>query len=159
MLDTYNPNLRICAARANQLIKQALYCLEKRLRYGNELFTHPKDIMDYLRLQFADEPNEVFGVLFLTNANRLLAFEKMFWGTINSATVYPRVVVQKALAHNAASVIFAHNHPGGTCKPSIGDKIITQKLRDILDVVDIKVLDHVIVTEKSWFSFKEQSFM
>jgi DNA repair protein RadC len=159
IMNSYNPNLRISAVRANLLIKLALACLEKRLRNGNESFTHPKDVRDYLRLQLANEPNEVFGVLFLTNANRLLAFEKMFWGTITSSTVHPRVVVQKALKHNAAAVILAHNHPAGICKPSVGDQMITQKLRDILHVIDVSVLDHIIVAGDSCYSFTEQGFL
>jgi DNA repair protein RadC len=99
--------------------------------------------------------NEVFFVLFLNNQKCLIAFEKLFHGTINEAAVYPRVVLQKALAYNAAAIILAHNHPSGECMPSTADIEITQTLQKVLKIIDISVLDHVIVSQRDSYSFAE----
>jgi DNA repair protein RadC len=107
----------------------------------------------------AEERNEVFAVLFLDNQNRLLAFEKLFSGTINEAVVYPRVVVQRALEHNAAKVIFAHNHPSENCEPSQGDKEITRDLQRVLSIINITAIDHIIVSRKSTYSFANHGLM
>jgi len=106
----------------------------------------------------APEKNEIFGVVYLSNAHRVIAFEKLFQGTINCAFVHPRVVVQKALAHNAAAVVIVHNHPGGNTKPSNEDKQITQKLKSALNLIDVRVLDHMIVTLSDVFSFAKCGF-
>lgn len=125
---------------ADELISKALRCLEGRMRYAtNKKLTSSHDVCNYLRLQLAGEKNEVFSVLFLDNRHRLLAFEKMFYGTVNEAMVYPRAIIQKALEHNAAAVIAAHNHPSSSAQPSQADKNITKELKDILKVLDIKM--------------------
>ena len=143
---------------ADQLIARALRCLEERACYG-EFISDYKSLSAYLRLQLAPEKNEVFAVVFLDNNHRVLAFEKMFFGTINCSFVHPRVVAQRALAHNAAAVIFAHNHPALTTKPSESDKQITQKLKTVLELIDVHVLDHMIVTLNSSFSFAEHDLL
>jgi DNA repair protein RadC len=142
-----------------KLVTRALRCLEKRLRYNSETLNSSSYVSSYLRLNLADEKNEVFAVLFLDSHHRLLAFEKLFYGTINESVVYPRVVVQKALEYNAAKVIFAHNHPSGNCTPSNSDEEMTRELKRILSIVSIIVVDHVIVTRENSYSFAEHGLM
>jgi DNA repair protein RadC len=101
----------------------------------------------------------VFSCLYLDNRHRVIQFEELFRGTINGASVYPREVVKKALGHNAAAVIFAHNHPSGVAEPSAADRRITQQLSDALALVDVRVLDHVVVGDGTTISFAEQGLM
>ena len=110
-----------------------------------DCLTSPSQTMEYLRAQLRDHDYEVFACLMLDNRNRVIAFREMFRGTIDGASVYPREVVKQALADNAAAVIFAHNHPSGVSEPSQSDINITERLKKALQLVDIRVLDHVIV--------------
>jgi DNA repair protein RadC len=137
------------------LIQLALKCLETRLRYHTEQFKCSNDAKAYLKLQLAEEKDEVFAVLFLNNRHQLLTFEKLFSGTVNEAVIYPRTVVRKGLEQNAAAVIVAHNHPSGESQPSNADKEVTKQLKQVLDIVNIKLLDHLIVTHKALYSFAE----
>ena len=141
------------------IINKALLCLEKRLRYGSHIFTCAKAVCDYLRLQLGDEKNEVFAVLFLDSKHSLVAFEKLFFGTINQSAIYLRVVVQKSLEHNASAIIIAHNHPSEQCAPSDADKVITEDLKKILNLVDVKLLDHIIVSHKECYSFTHHQLL
>ena len=110
-----------------------------------DCLTRPAQTMSYLQAQLRDYQHEVFACLMLDNRNRVIALREMFRGTVDGASVYPREVVKQALADNAAAVIFAHNHPSGVCEPSQADIRITERLRQALALVDIRVLDHVIV--------------
>jgi DNA repair protein RadC len=101
----------------------------------------------------------VFACLFLDNQHHILEFEELFRGTIDSASVYPREVIKKALAHNAAAVIFAHNHPSGISEPSQADKLITDKLKQALALIDIRVLDHFIIGDGMPYSFAENGLL
>ena len=130
---------RLLAAR--ELVRR---WLEEDLRNCVEL-TNRLHVANYLQLLFADDKREVFAVLFLDNRHRLIATERMFFGTINGTSVYPREVVKMALAYNAAAVILSHNHPSGVADPSRHDEVISTKLREVLAIVDIRVLDHVVV--------------
>lgn len=145
----------------DKLISQALRCLELKLKYQSDVhFLGSKQVRAYFQLQIAGEKSEVFSVLFMNNKHRLIAFEKMFHGTINEAIVYPRSIVQKALELNAAAVIVGHNHPSsGEVKPSQADINITKELKKILDIVNVKLLDHIIVTATDAFSFSEQQLI
>jgi DNA repair protein RadC len=147
------------SAYSDRLIVRALKCLESRLRYGAEKINNSSDVKSYLQLRLADEPNEVFAVMFLTNSHRLLAYERIFNGTINEAAVYPRVIVQKAIKYNAAAVIVAHNHPSGNSEPSIGDKEVTRNLKRVLDIINVKLLDHIIVTYQYCYSFADHHLL
>lgn len=113
----------------------------------------------FLANQLKNHPQEVFACLFLDNHNRLIRFEELFYGTLNEASVYPREVVKRALAHNAAKVIFAHNHPSGNTAPSQADQEITQQLKQALALIDIVVVDHFIIGQKETFSFAEQGLI
>jgi DNA repair protein RadC len=141
------------------IIQAAIGCLESKFKYEALALHSPECIKRYLRLQLGAELNEVFAVLFLTNKLHLVAFEKLFQGSISMAIIYPRVVVQRALAHNAANVILVHNHPSGEVSPSAADKTITEQLKSVLNVIDVQVLDHFIVTSQRSFSFVESGLL
>lgn len=122
---------------------------------GNVL-TSPELTRQYLQSLLRDKQHEVFMALFLDNQHAVLASEALFQGTIDGASVYPREVVKRALHHNAAAVIFAHNHPSGIAEPSVSDHAITQRLIEALKLVDIRVLDHMIVADNEVVSMAEK---
>jgi DNA repair protein RadC len=113
----------------------------------------------FLLAHLRDRPYEVFCCLHLDNRHRLITFEEMFRGTLDGASVHPREIVRQAIAHNSAALILAHNHPSGIAEPSQADELITQRLRDTLALIDIRVLDHVIVGDSQCFSFAEHGMM
>ncbi len=113
----------------------------------------------FLLHQLKNYSHEVFACLFLDNHNRLICFEELFQGTLNEASVYPREVVKRALQHNAAKIIFAHNHPSGNATPSQADQDITQRLKQSLALVDIQVIDHVVIGHQNTLSFAEQGML
>ena len=123
------------------------------------LFGNPQAIRDYLQLQMGSREHEVFAVLFLDTQHRLIVLEEMFRGTLAQTSVYPREVVVRALALNAASVVLAHNHPSGTAQASRADELITQTLKAALALVDVRVLDHFIVTRSEAVSMAELGLM
>jgi len=128
------------------------------LRAGAAL-TSPGETRRFLTAQLRDRPFEVFCCLFLDNRHRLLAYEELFRGTIDGASVHPREVLRQALAHNAAAVILAHNHPSGVAEPSQADELITHRLRDALALVDIRVLDHLIIAGPDAVSLAERGLL
>ncbi len=132
--------------------------LESRLKRESAL-SKPNDTRDYLKARLRAYPHEVFACLFLDNRHRVLCFEELFTGTIDGASVYPREVVKRALFHNAAAVILAHNHPSGVAEPSRADQSITRRLKDALALVDIRVLDHFIVGDGETVSFAERGLI
>lgn len=144
----------------NKVIETALKILEQRIRYNtnSQSITSPDDSKTYVRLQLAGYEHEIFAYIFMDNRDRVITFEKMFRGTIDGASVYPREVVKSALQHNAAAVIFAHNHPSGVAKPSQADQRITARLKDALALIDVRVLDHLIVGEEV-ISFAERGLL
>ena len=127
--------------------------------HKQDILTNPKSTRDYLTVQLRAYPHEVFACLFLDNRHHILSFDKMFNGTIDGASVYPREVVKRALGHNAAAVIFAHNHPSGIAEPSAADISLTQRLKTALELVDIRVLDHFIIGNQQAVSFAERGLI
>jgi DNA repair protein RadC len=123
------------------------------------LLTSPDAARNYIKARLAGYPHEVFACLFLDNRHRLIEYEELFRGTIDGASVHPREVVRRALRANAAAVIFAHNHPSGVAEPSQSDLRITQRLKDALALVDVRVLDHVIVGEGQGTSLAERGLI
>ncbi|MBV1878491.1 MAG: DNA repair protein RadC [Pseudomonadales bacterium] len=121
-------------------IQEAIGILESRLRRNTKPFTSPTDVKQFCQLQIAEEKDEHFCCMFLDNQHRLIAFEKLFRGTIDSATVYPRVVVRRSIELNAGAVIFTHNHPSGLPNPSTADIKVTERLKGALALVDVRVL-------------------
>ena len=119
----------------------------------------PQQVRDYLKARLRHEPHEIFGCLFLDTRHRVLAFEALFHGTIDGASVYPRQVVKRALAHNAAAVILTHNHPSGIAEPSQADRLLTTRLKDALALIDVRVLDHFIVGDGEPLSMAEYGWL
>ena len=140
------------------LMELALAVLQDLHRPGLEL-PSPNATRDYLRVLLADRKAEVFGCMYLDNRHRVIETAELFQGTIDGAAVYPRVVVQQALTLNAAAVMFFHNHPSGVAEPSHADEAITRRLKDALALVDIRVLDHFIVTAGESLSFAERGLL
>jgi DNA repair protein RadC len=132
--------------------------LDERLLRGDAL-TSTAATRRYLAAQLRDRPYEVFACLFLDNGHRVIAFEELFRGTIDGASVYPREVVKAALGHNAAAVILSHNHPSGVAEPSGADRRLTERLRDALGLVDIRLLDHLVVGDETPVSFAERGLI
>ena len=123
------------------------------------LFDAPHAVRDYLQLQLGSRPHEIFAVMFLDSQHRLIVLEELFRGTLTQTSVYPREVVVRALALNAASVVLAHNHPSGTAQPSRADEALTQTLKAALGLVDVRVLDHFVVTSTEAVSMAEQGLL
>ena len=140
---------QIAISGDDTIIESALKILESRISYSSDspILTSPQASKDYVKLQLATYEHEVFACLFLDNKHRVIAFEKLFRGTIDSSSVYPREVVKASLSHNAAAVIFAHNHPSGIAEPSQSDIQITRRLTEALQLIDVRVLDHLVVGE------------
>ncbi|WP_026154744.1 RadC family protein [Thiolinea disciformis] len=131
--------------------------LRERLKRGDVL-SDPDAVRLYLLAKLRDQPAEVFACVFLDNRHRVIAFEELFFGTIDSASIYPREVVRRVMKHNAAAVIFAHNHPSGVAEPSQADERITQKLKDALALLDVRVLDHFVIGDQV-VSFAERGLL
>ena len=142
---------------ADKVLDAAAEILATRALRG-EQYSNPEATKTYLSCKLKHHEREVFAVMFLDNQHRLIAFEELFFGTIDSASVYPREVLKAALKVNAAALIFAHNHPSGDATPSQADKQITQRLKEALALVDIRVLDHIVVGDSA-ISFAERGLL
>ncbi len=141
------------------IIQQAIALLEQRIFKAGPLLEQPQAVKDYLRLKLVAEPNEVFAIVFMNSQHRVLAYEPMFKGTLDSTAVYPRVVVQRALELNAGAVIFSHQHPSGCTEPSNADRVLTDRLKAALALIDVRVLDHIIVGQGTPYSFAESGLL
>ncbi|HFE2025384.1 TPA: DNA repair protein RadC [Klebsiella pneumoniae] len=142
-----------------QTIRTALTLLECQLREPGAAFTSSSSVRDWLRLQLAILDREAFTVMWLDNQHRLIAHDTLFLGTINSITVHPREVVKSGLKNNAAAAVLAHNHPSGEAEPSQADRLITERLKQALDLVDIRLLDHLVVGGMDIVSFAERGWL
>ncbi len=132
--------------------------LNEELQTGS-LLNAPDKVRDYLTLTLMPLKHEVFIALFLDAQNQVISHEQLFEGTLSETAVYPREVVKKVIQYHAAAVIFAHNHPGGSLRPSQADIEITHKLKQALELIDVRVLDHVIVARNQMYSFAESGLM
>ena len=132
--------------------------LGERLRRGGAL-TSPRDAADFLTMQLRDLVVEVFGCVFLDNRHQVLAYENLFEGTVNGASVHPREVLRRVLHHNASAVIVAHNHPSGVAEPSQADVAVTRRLRDALALVDVRLLDHLVIGNGECVSLSERGHL
>lgn len=144
---------RIAAAR--ELIQRAL---EEDLERGTALAS-PQAVRDYLRLLFVGKEHEVFVLICLDAQNCIIETDELFHGTLTQTSVYPREVVKRALRHNAAAVIFAHNHPSGVAEQSRADEMLTQTLKSALNLIEVRVLDHFVVAGSSCLSFAERGLL
>jgi DNA repair protein RadC len=140
------------------VLEMSRRALQETLQNGDAL-NSPHVVRDYLRLLLGSREQEVFVVLFLDTQHRVLATEELFQGTLTQTSVYPREVVKHALAHNAAAVIFAHNHPSGIAEPSHADELLTGVLKQALALVDVRVLDHFVVAGGKTLSFAERGLV
>jgi DNA repair protein RadC len=145
-------------AQLQAVLEMARRHFKEILRRGNAL-TSPDITRAYLSAQLRGYSYEVFACLFLDNQHRVIQLDELFRGTIDSASVYPREVARQALRHNAAAVIFAHNHPSGISEPSQADRLITEKLKQALALFDIRVLDHFIIGDGQPYSFAEHGLL
>ena len=148
------------AKRAELLavLELARRAMAQKLR-ERTVFADPGAVKQYLQLHLAGKSHEVFAVLFLDAQNRLLQMDELFQGTLTQTSVYPREVVLRALKHQAAAVVLAHNHPSGTVQPSRADEALTQTLKAALALVDVRVLDHVIVAPGETLSMAERGLL
>lgn len=144
--------------QTHPIVQQALELLACEIRAADALHS-PQAVKDFLRLKLGDRPHEVFAILLLDAQHRVISFEEMFRGTLTQTSVYPREIVLEALKHNAAAVILCHNHPSGSCTPSRADEALTQTLKTALALVDVRVVDHMIVTRGGYLSFAEQGLL
>ena len=144
-------------AQLQAVLEMARRYLGESLQRGEPL-TSPQITRQFLSQKLRDYSHEVFAVLFLDQRHRVICFEELFRGTIDGASVYPREVVKQSLLHNAAAVIFAHNHPSGVAEPSQADQHITRRLQDALALIDVRVLDHFVVGDEV-VSFAERGLL
>lgn len=148
-------------AKATQL-KAVMELAQRCLREGlqrDASFSSSSETKVFLSARLRDRAAEAFCCLFLDNRHRMIAFEELFQGSISGAAVYPREVVKRALALNAAAVIFAHNHPSGVAEPSEADRLLTLRLKEALALVDVRVLDHLVVGDNVVVSFSERGLL
>jgi DNA repair protein RadC len=145
-------------AQLQAIFEMSRRALQEEMR-ERDVLSSPKQVCDYLRLKLGNLQREVFVVLFMDAQNRVLAQEELFAGTLTQTSVYPREVIKRALYHNAASVIFAHNHPSGMTKQSSADELLTHALKQGLALVDVRVLDHFIVAGNTILSFAERGLL
>lgn len=149
--------------RSKYVQLQAIFEMSRRAlneeMQQRDVLSSPSAVRDYLKLKLGTRSREVFIVLFLDAQNRVIASEELFAGTLTQTSVYPREVVKRALYHNAAAAIFAHNHPSGIAEPSRADEALTKALKDALALIDVKALDHFIVAGNTLLSFAERGLM
>jgi DNA repair protein RadC len=157
--DASSKPTQYASAHEDPLIREAIGVLEKRIFKRGAKLTSPAGVREYLQLKLAGEALEVFAVVFLDSRHRVIAYEPMFQGTIDGAAVYPRAILKRAMDHNCAAVILAHNHPSGETEPSHADKAITSRIKAVLEMVDVRVLDHFVIGEGKPFSFAEAGWL
>ncbi len=141
------------------IVDQAIEILRKEISVNPITLDSPEASRQFCQLTLADKEHEVFMALFLSTTHQLIKAVEMFRGTIDAALIYPREVAKEALSHNAAAAIFAHNHPSGSSEPSLADQAITRRLVDALGLLDIRVLDHIIVSRSETVSFAERGLL
>lgn len=142
-----------------KVLDRAARILAREAKERPYSMTSPQLVRDFLRFRLEHVEHEVFCALFLDSQHRLIEFAELFRGTLDSASVYPREVAKEALHHNAAAVIFAHNHPSGIAEPSMADRKITKRLQEALGLFEIRVLDHIVVGSPGMVSFAEEGLI
>lgn len=151
-LEVRDSSGRYTPATPNQILSEARKVLAATTPQGAP-FTSPEHVADYLTLQLGDRPYEVFAAIFLDARHRFLGYAELFRGTTNSAAVYVGQLVRETLLRNATAVIVCHNHPSGEADPSTQDKVLTDRIKQALALVDVRLLDHVVVGGASFYSF------
>jgi DNA repair protein RadC len=146
-------------AQENSIIDQAIAILDSRLKTFELIITKPEDVKNFLRLKLEECEREIFAVLYLDTQNKLIKYSELFYGTYNEAKVWPREIAREVLATNCSSVVLVHNHPSGTQEASKADIAITKRIKECLELVDAKVLDHMIVCKGKVLSFAEEGLI
>lgn len=146
------------AVQPEEIICLATEILCERMSQ-QDVLTNPTDVARFLQLKLGAEEFENFSVILLDSKHRIITYQKLFTGTLDAAAIYPRVIAKSALTFSAAAVILAHNHPSNDCEPSEADQHITRQVKKALALVDIRVLDHFIVSHAGWVSFTERSLL
>ncbi|HDZ58174.1 MAG TPA: DNA repair protein RadC [Pseudomonas xinjiangensis] len=146
-------------AEEQTIVDQALAILERHMRHAGNALTSPNAVRQYLRLELGNEINEWFSVVFLDNQHRVITFKRLFQGSISSASVHTRVIVQESLKYNAAALVVAHNHPSGCSEPSDADVRLTRVIKDALSLIDVRMLDHLVVCADDVTSFAERGLL
>jgi len=152
---TYHATREIHHSDILALAEQILFERVQR----SDVFNSPDDTRRYLKVKLGSREAEVFAALFLDNRHRLIAFEELFYGTIDGCSVHPREIAKLALTLNAVAVILAHNHPSGVPEPSQADKTLTNRIKESLSLLDIRVLDHLVVGGTEVVSFAERGLL
>lgn len=147
------------ADHENEIVAQALGIVEARMRKTGDVFANPQQVKDYLSLRIGGRDHEVFFVVYLSAQNQVIELIEEFRGTLTQTSVYPREIVKHALHLNAANVILSHNHPSGTTQPSRADEVLTQTLKTALALIDVRILDHIIVSGKESLSMAEKGLL
>tara|TARA_R110002072_G_scaffold77138_1_gene180277 strand:+ start:5662 stop:6099 length:438 start_codon:yes stop_codon:yes gene_type:complete len=142
----------------DEIIQKARRILRSRVR-RNTVLSSPAAVRDYFQMQLAGLSYEIFCVVFLDSQHRVLHFAELFTGTLDGAAVYPRRVVEESINHHAAALILCHNHPSGVSEPSAADRRITERLTSALALIDVRVLDHFIVSDDESYSFSESGLI
>lgn len=142
----------------NEVIGMAKDILEARYSRNKKIST-AAEVKDYLIAELANQEQEVFAGMFLDMRHRLISFDILFYGTIGGTAVYPREIVKRAFLYNAAAVIFAHNHPSGVAEPSRADELLTNRLKEALQLIEVRVLDHIVVAGGGTVSFAERGLL
>ena len=167
-MTTQNPALRIIKVNGpsttardlseDEVIEMAKGFLAARYTRNTEI-SNTADVKDYLIAELGNQEQEVFAAMFLDMRHRLISFDILFYGTLGGTAVYPREVVKRAFLYNAAAVIFAHNHPSGVAEPSRADELLTKRLSEALQLIEVRVLDHIVVAGGGTVSFAERGLL
>ena len=142
----------------SEIVSVALGILARRIAKGS-IIKNIEDAKKYLAVRFADLQHEVFAIVYLTNRHAVIACDEIFRGTIDGANVYPREVVKSALQYNAAAILIAHPHPSGVCEPSHADEMITTRIREACGLMDIRLIDHIVISGDRAVSFAERGML
>lgn len=143
----------------NETIKAALAIIEGRIERREVTIKSPEDVHSYVILQLSERKAEAFSIIFLDNRHRVIEYRELFQGTIDGTSVYPREVIRAVLEVNAAAVVLVHNHPSGVGEPSAADERITNRLRRALELIDVRLLDHLIVAGPNVTSFASRGLI
>jgi len=143
---------------ADDILLQAWLIRKEQVKRGTKIGS-PTETKEYLKAELGAREREAFGALFLDTRHRVLEFEILFYGTIDGATVYPREIIKRALQLNAAAIICSHNHPSGECEPSLADQAITRRIKEALAMVEIRLLDHLVVSPTDVVSMAERGML
>lgn len=155
----HTPKMELNKAEEDDIIAQALQILDKRHFTREAVLESPNAVISYLKLKLSPKDNEIFAAVFLDTKHSAICYEELFTGTLDSASVYPREIVKRALHHNAGALIIVHNHPSGNPEPSTADRTLTKRIKEVLALVGVTVLDHFIVGAGRPYSFLENGLL